>query len=96
MQNDQNLRDIVLVFVKRFNRTRRNLMAANMTIRAIANMSPDQRVKLTSAQIDSELKNIQRQLEGQPDPAGLEIEQVLAGTGPFENALGKFVANLQW
>jgi hypothetical protein len=91
-----NLRSIVLVFVKRFNRTRLNLMAANMILRGIASMSPEQRAKLTSEQIQAELKDCQRQLEKQPDPAGIEIEQVLSGTEPFENALGKFVANLQW
>jgi hypothetical protein len=94
--DERNLRNILLVFVKRFNRTRSNLMAANMILQAISSMTPDQRAKLTSAQIQAQLKDCQKQLETQPDPAGVEIEKVLANEGPFENALGKFVAGLQW
>jgi hypothetical protein len=96
MGNDRNLRNVLLVFLKRFGRTRSNLMAARMVIRAISNMPPGQRAALTSKQIEAELKSGEQQLLAQPDPVQVEIETTLAGEGPFENELAKFVANLQW
>lgn len=96
MENDRNARNVILVLLKRLGRTRSNLMAARMAIRAISNMPRDQRAALTPKQIEVELKSIEQQLLDQPDPAQVEIEKALAGDAPFENELAKFVENLQW
>jgi hypothetical protein len=96
MPTDDNLRHIVLVLLTRFGRTRSNLMAARMAIAAISNMPPAERAALTPKAIKDELRSIEQQLLNQPDPVQVQIEEVLAGNAPFENELGKFVANLQW
>lgn len=92
----EKLRKILLAFVERFGRTRLNLMAANTILQAIATMPPGQRAELTAAQIQAELKNCQRQLAEQSDPALRDIQKVLESEEPFEAALADFVLNLQW
>lgn len=96
MDNDRDLRNVILLLVKACNRSRRNLMAANMAIHAISNMSQDQRKTLSSGYIQAQLKNIEKQLEQQPDQAGLRIQKILEGEEPFLEALRVFASQLHW
>ena len=96
MGSDRDQRNIILLLVKAVDRSRRNLMAANMILHAISNMPPDQRKALTSAQIQAELKSGQQQLAQQPDPAVVRIEKILNGDGTFWEHLRVFVSQLHW
>jgi uncharacterized membrane protein len=92
----KELRKVILLLVRACNRSRRNLMAANMAIHAISNMSPGERKALTAEQIQAELKSIERQLVQQPDPDGLRIENVLSEDGDFLEPLRDFASRLRW
>jgi hypothetical protein len=94
--SERDLRNVILLLVKAVERSRRNLMGANMAIHAISSMSPDERKALTSAQIATELKSVQQQLAQQRDPAVTQIEKVLNGDGEFLEHLRVFASQLHW
>ena len=94
--SEKDLRNVILLLVKAVSRSRTSLMAGKMAIQAISSMSPDERKALTSEGIKSELANIERQLERQPDPAVVRVVQVLEGDGEFLNQLRVFASQLHW
>ncbi|HXC00542.1 MAG TPA: hypothetical protein VNU74_09080 [Terriglobales bacterium] len=94
--NERDVRNVILLLVKAISRTRRNLMAANMAIQATSNMPPDERKALTTGRIQAELRNIEQQLERQPDPAIVRIVNVLEGDGDFLESLRVFASKLHW
>jgi hypothetical protein len=94
--NEKEVRKVVILLVKAVSRSRRSLMAANMAIKAMSNMSPAERAALTSATIKGELKSIERQLEAQPDPAVLRVLGVLEGSGDYLEPLRAFASQLHW
>jgi hypothetical protein len=94
--DNKELRSVILALVKACNRSRRNLMAANMVIEAISSMSPDERKALRVEYIKTERKKIEQQLALQPDPAGVRIEKMLAEDEDYLKPLRDFAAELHW
>jgi hypothetical protein len=96
MANQDELRLAIRHVIKAFERSRRNLMAANMAIHAISSMSPGERKALTAEYIRAELKSIEQQLAQQPDFQFVQIDKALAGDGDMVEPLRQFASGLHW
>jgi hypothetical protein len=96
MENDRDLRNVIMLLVKACSRSRRSLMAANMALHAISSMPLDQRKAVSLGEIQVQLKSVEQQLEAQPDPSVVRILKVLEGDGDFLEPLRVFASQLHW
>jgi hypothetical protein len=96
MENDRDLRNVLLILVKGLKLYKARACTTNNLLTALMALPPTKRAEVTTGYVSSETSKLLTEFGAAADKEALHIEKALSGSGEFLEALRVYASRQHW